>query len=61
MHIKNQTGIQVVRDDLEATVLRFEFELGRVQWVVFNPEGRSLEVASGETHETLADPLEAKS
>ena len=31
------SGIQVLRDDPEASVLRLELESGRVEWVVFNP------------------------
>ena len=46
-------AIQVVRDDSEATVLRFEFEPGRVEWVVFNPDGRLLRVGSRETADSL--------
>ena len=30
-------GITVLRDDVEATVLRLEFDEGRVEHVVFNP------------------------
>ena len=48
------SGIQVVRDDLEATVLRFEFEPGRIEWVVFNPERQALKVDSLDTKEPLA-------
>ena len=39
------SGIQVVRDDLEATVLRLEFEPGHVEWVVFNPSEGTIEAA----------------
>ena len=38
------SGIRVVRDDPEATLLRLEFEPGRVEWVAFNPQGRSLDM-----------------
>ena len=48
------SGIRVVRDDPKATVLRFEFEPGRVEWVVFNPEGQPLKVGSLETNNPLA-------
>ena len=54
------SGIQVVRDDLEATVLRLELEPGRVEWVVFNPEGKSVKAGLQETNETLAYQLEDK-
>ena len=48
------SGIEVIRDDLEATVLRFEFEPGHVEWVTFNPERRMLEIDSIKTMEPLA-------
>ena len=44
----------MVRDDLEATVLWFEFEPGRIEWVVFNPERQTLKVGSLATKEPLA-------
>jgi hypothetical protein len=47
------SGIRVVRDDPEATVLRLELESGHVEWVVFNPRARSLKVDSIETHDLL--------
>lgn len=48
------SAIQVVRDDLEATVLRFEFEPGRVEWIVFNPQTTSIQAAGRETTAPLA-------
>ena len=48
------SGITAIRDDAEASILRLELEPGRVEWVVFNPEGRVLEVDSRETSEPLA-------
>jgi len=48
------SGIEVIRDDIETTVLRLEFQPGRVEWVVFNPEGRALKLDSVETTEPLA-------
>jgi len=39
------SGIQVVRDDAEATVLRLEMTPGKAEWVVFNPGRSGLEVA----------------
>ena len=55
------SGIQVVRDEPAVTVLRFEFEPGRVEWVVFNPEGQLVKVGSRKTRETLVYRLEEKS
>ncbi|MBW7862840.1 MAG: hypothetical protein H3C30_00330 [Candidatus Hydrogenedentes bacterium] len=43
------SGIQVVRDDPEATILRLELEPGSVEWVVFNPDETELEVAGQQT------------
>ena len=43
------SGIQVVRDDVEATVLRLEMTPGKVEWVVFNPGQASVEVAGTQT------------
>ncbi len=43
------SGIRVVRDDLDATVLRLEMSPGVVDWVVFNPGGNEVEVAGGRT------------
>lgn len=51
--LSGASGIQVIRDDLAATVLRFEFEPGQVEWVVFNPDGQSLQVGSVETNEVI--------
>ncbi|MCP4643695.1 MAG: hypothetical protein GY851_24830 [bacterium] len=42
-------GIRAVRDDVEATVLRFEMEPGRIEWVVFNPLERNVEADSLQT------------
>jgi hypothetical protein len=44
----------VVRDDAQASILRLELEPGRVEWVVFNPEARPLEVGPLRTSEPLA-------
>ena len=43
------SGIQVVRDDPEASVLRLELEPGKVEWVVFNPRQVSVDVAGRQT------------
>lgn len=38
------SGIEVVRDDVEASILKLELEDGRVEYVVFNPGGQKLKV-----------------
>ena len=38
------SGIRVLRDDPEATVLRLEMQSGEVEWVVFNPTEAALQV-----------------
>jgi hypothetical protein len=43
------SGIQVVRDEVDVTVLRLEMTPGAVQWVVFNPGEREVEVAGRRT------------
>ncbi|MFZ9856514.1 MAG: hypothetical protein ACO3I0_15465 [Limisphaerales bacterium] len=48
------SGIRVVRDDSEATLLRLEFEPGRVEWVAFNPQGRPLHMGASVTTNALA-------
>ncbi|HOX40508.1 MAG TPA: hypothetical protein PL033_21220 [Candidatus Brocadiia bacterium] len=47
------SGIRVMRDDPDVTVLRIEFESGRVQWVAFNPESQLIKVGSLETKENM--------
>lgn len=47
------SGIQVTRDELQATILRFEFEPGRVEWVAFNPDKQVLQFDSTQTSESL--------
>jgi hypothetical protein len=44
----------VIRDDVEASILRLEMDKGRVEWVVFNPRGTSLKTDSFETDEPFA-------
>lgn len=39
------SGIQVVRDDPEASLLRLEMSPGKVEWVLFNPGAVNVEVA----------------
>jgi len=48
------SGIKLVRDDVEASILRLELEAGHVEWVVFNPQAKSLKMDSIETDEPLA-------
>ncbi|MCP4613942.1 MAG: hypothetical protein GY845_35085 [Planctomycetes bacterium] len=43
--------ITVLRDDVEASVLRFEFKPGQVEYVVFNPSRKLLKVDSIETQQ----------
>lgn len=47
-------GIQVIRDDVVASIVRLELEAGQVEWVVFNPEAKRLAVGSYETNESFA-------
>jgi hypothetical protein len=47
------SGIKVVRDDTEASILRLELETGHVEWVVFNPQSKSLKMDSIETNDPL--------
>jgi len=42
------SGIQVVRDDEQASILRMELSAGEIEWVVFNPEAASVQVAGNE-------------
>ncbi len=48
------SGIQVIRDDAEASVLRLECEPGLVEWVVFNPEEQEMEVGGRSLKEPYA-------
>ena len=43
------SGIQAVRDTVEASVLRVQTEPGLVEWVLFNPTGTDVEFAGGRT------------
>ena len=47
-------GITVLRDDVEATVLRLEFDKGRVEHVVFNPGGQAIDVEAVKTDRVYA-------
>ncbi len=49
----NASGIKVVRDDAEASILRLELEAGRVEWVVFNPRNSLLDLDAIQTKEPL--------
>jgi len=48
------SGIHVVRDQPEATILRLEMEPGQVEWVVFNSAATPLKFDAIETNEPLA-------
>lgn len=48
------SGITVIRDDPEATILRLELESGRVEWVLFNPDAKPMEVGDDQTTEPMA-------
>jgi hypothetical protein len=48
------SGIQVIRDDAEASVLRLECEPGLVEWVVFNPEEQEMKVGGRSLQEPYA-------
>ena len=47
------SGIQIIKDSSEATVLRLELTPGQIEWIVFNPTGTEIEFAG---HNTM-DPL----
>lgn len=38
------SGIRVLRDDAEASILRLELQPGEIEWIVFNPSGTTLQV-----------------
>lgn len=42
------SGIQVIRDDAPVSILRMELSPGKIEWVVFNPEAASVQVAGNE-------------
>jgi hypothetical protein len=48
------SAITVLRDDVEATVLCFEFEPGQVEYIVFNPNRKLLKAGSIETQQEYA-------
>ena len=47
------SGIQVIRDDAEASILRLELECGHVEWVTFNPQSARLKLDQSETSEPM--------
>ena len=52
------SGIEVIRDDHEATILRLEMTPGKIEWVAFNPEGKPLATDAFQTDERLTYRLE---
>ena len=46
-------GIQVVQDNVTATVLRLELENDQVEWVAFNPQGKTLRLGKSELTKKL--------
>lgn len=53
------SGVQTIRDDAEASVLRLELEPGKVEWVVFNPSERDLEVAGRQIKKSYEYAIES--
>ena len=47
------SGIKVIRDEAEVSILQLELESGHVEWVAFNPEGKTLKLDSIE----MSDPF----
>jgi hypothetical protein len=47
-------GITVLRDDKDLSVLRLEFDKGRVEYVVFNPDQQSVKLDSATTEKAYA-------
>lgn len=43
------SGIRVIRDDVDVTVLRLDVEPGQVEWIALNPRRTSTDFASGVT------------
>jgi hypothetical protein len=48
------SAITVLRDDVEASVLCFEFEPDQIEYVVFNPGRKLLKAGSIETQQEYA-------
>lgn len=47
------SGIRVLRDDPDASILKLELEPGRVEWVVFNPSAQALEFGGHRSSESF--------
>ena len=47
------SGIQIIQDSFDATVLRLELTPGEIEWIVFNQTGTAIEFAGQNT----TDPL----
>ena len=47
------SGIQIIKDSSEATVLRLELTPGEIEWIVFNQTGTAIEFAGHITTEPL--------
>jgi hypothetical protein len=48
------SGITVIRDDPETSILRVELESGHVEWVVFNLDAKPVKVGGKQTIEPMA-------
>ena len=40
----------MIRDDAAVWIVRLELEAGHVEWVVFNPHEKEIDMASGKFH-----------
>lgn len=47
------SGIRVIRDEPDVSILRLELEPNRVEWVVFNPGTNSLKLDTIQTSEPM--------
>ncbi|MDA7667582.1 hypothetical protein N8611_01110, partial [bacterium] len=47
------SGIQVLQDSPDVSVLRLELSPGQVEWVVFNPSAKTVKVAGSNTRDPL--------
>jgi hypothetical protein len=47
-------GITVLRDDVDATVLRLEFDKGRIEYVAFNPAKQNIGLGAVKTNKSYA-------
>jgi hypothetical protein len=48
------SGITVLRDDVEASVLKLELAEGEVEYIVFNPEGLEMNIGKRTTSQQFA-------